>query len=206
MKLYFILDPMCSWCWGFRSAFERLRPALPEQVQIQYVMGGLAQDSDEPMPKKTRDYVQSQWKLVSNDTGAEFNWDFWQRCEPRRSTYPACRAVIATGLQNEDARAKMIYAIQRAYYLDAKNPSDLDTLIECATEIGLDTQKFTEDMQSAQTDQLLKDELDLRRQLGVTGFPSLRLEVNGLMHDIDIDYRNPASMLQQINKLAITDE
>jgi putative protein-disulfide isomerase len=205
MKLYFILDPMCSWCWGFRSAFEQLRLALSERIHIQYVMGGLAPDSDEPMPEKTREYVQSQWKLVTNNTGAEFNWDFWQRCQPRRSTYPACRAVIASGLQNEDARADMIYAIQRAYYVNAKNPSDLDTLIECATEIGLDTERFTRDMQSAQIDQLLMDELQLRSRLGVTSFPSLRLEINGTLHDIGIDYMNPATMLQQINELVIAD-
>jgi hypothetical protein len=28
--------------------------------------------------------------------GTKFNFEFWSRCRPRRATYPACRAVIAT--------------------------------------------------------------------------------------------------------------
>jgi putative protein-disulfide isomerase len=193
---------MCSWCWGFRSTFEQLKPALPDGMQVQYIMGGLAPDSDEPMPQKTRDYVQSQWKKVSKETGAQFNWDFWQCCEPKRSTYPSCRAVIAAGMQNESARPDMIYAIQQAYYLNAKNPSELDTLIQCAEEIGLDTKQFADDLQSEDVEKQLQEELNLRRQLGVTGFPALRIEANGILNSIDIDFKDARKILQQINKWA----
>jgi putative protein-disulfide isomerase len=201
MKLIFILDPMCSWCWGFRPVFEQLKQALPDGVQLQYVMGGLAPDSDEPMPQETRNYVKSQWKQVSSETGAEFNWEFWQCCEPRRSTYPSCRAVIAAGLQNDSARPEMIYAIQRAYYLNAKNPSDQDTLIACAQEIGLDEEQFKSDIQSELVEEQLQEELNLRRQLGVTGFPALRLEADGLLNSIEIDFKDAGRILQQINQM-----
>ena len=202
MKLYFVLDPMCSWCWGFRPVFEQVRHALPDGVQLQYVMGGLAPDSDEPMPQKTIDYVQSQWKLVTNETGARFNWDFWQCCQPRRSTYPSCRAVIAAGMQTEDARPEMIYAIQQAYYLNAKNPSDLDTLVDCAGQIKLDQERFAKDIQSTSVEQQLQHELNLRRLLDVTGFPSLRLEGDGKIHNIEINFKDARKILHQIKQLS----
>ena len=97
-----------------------------------YVMGGLARDSDDPMPEETRAYVQMNWREVTKTTGAEFNWDFWRKCKPRRSTYPACRAVLAAGAQREDAVPEMFDAIQRAYYREARNPSDIDTLTAVA--------------------------------------------------------------------------
>ena len=202
MKLYFVLDPMCSWCWGFRPVFEQVRHALPDGVQLQYVMGGLAPDSDEPMPQKTIDYVQLQWTLVTNETGARFNWDFWQCCQPRRSTYPSCRAVIAAGMQTEDARPEMIYAIQQAYYLNAKNPSDLDTLVDCAGQIKLDQERFAKDIQSTSVEQQLQHELNLRRLLDVTGFPSLRLEGDGKIHNIEINFKDARKILHQIKQLS----
>jgi putative protein-disulfide isomerase len=55
---------------------------------------------------------------------------------PRRSTYAACRAVIAARRQNPGYEEKMILAIQQAYYLEARNPADSHTLIELASEIG----------------------------------------------------------------------
>ena len=84
--LYYVADPMCSWCWGFQPVLGRVKAALPEEVTLRYVMGGLAKDTDEPMPEETRAYVQNAWREVSATTGARFNWDFWSRCKPRRSS------------------------------------------------------------------------------------------------------------------------
>ena len=132
LRLYYVADPMCSWCWGFRPVLQEVVAALPETVPVVYVMGGLAKDSDEPMPEATRAYVQRNWRDVTATTGAEFNWDFWSECKPRRSTYPACRAVLAARAQREDAVPELFDAIQRAYYREAGNPSDIETLtLDC---------------------------------------------------------------------------
>ncbi len=112
--LYYIADPMCSWCWGFQPTLESIIDILPEEIDVRYVMGGLAKDSDEPMPADTLEYVKQQWQLVTDRTGAQFNWDFWTACQPKRSTYPACRAVIAAGEQQEGGSEDMFHAIQRA--------------------------------------------------------------------------------------------
>ena len=180
--LYYVLDPMCSWCWGFRPVFDELLEKLPDQIEVQYVMGGLAPDSDQPMPEETSLYIQRQWQLVAEETGAEFNWDFWSKCKPRRSTYPACRAVITAGLQDEKNIPDMIHAIQKAYYLQARNPSDLDTLITLAEEIDLDVEKFKHDLISPETEQLLQTDFKTRRKLDVNSFPTVLLETEEGFH------------------------
>ena len=50
--LYYVHDPMCSWCWGFRETWQLVLQQLPKKVHTYYLLGGLAQDSDEPMPKE----------------------------------------------------------------------------------------------------------------------------------------------------------
>ena len=174
--LYYIADPMCSWCWGFSPVLEAVSGVLPDEIPIRYVMGGLARDSEEPMPEETRSYVQSQWRLVAERTGAEFNWDFWKACEPRRSTYPACRAVIAAGMQRPDGVETMFHAIQRAYYLEARNPSDGETLVQLAGEADLDPDRFSKDLLSDHTDELLHKDFELRRSLHADKFPTMILE------------------------------
>ncbi len=201
MKLYYVMDPMCSWCWGFRPVFAQVVEKLPDELEIQHVMGGLAADSDAPMPEKIRAYVQSQWRAVEARTGAKFNWDFWEQCQPRRSTYPACRAVIAAGQQAEKQIAEMIFAIQQAYYLQARNPSDIDTLVSLARDIGLDDKRFAQDLLSEDTEQQLQAHFKLRRQLCVTSFPSLRLQHDNQVFTIDIDYQHSGRIMQQIQEL-----
>ena len=123
--LYYAYDPMCSWCWGFRPVWEELQARLPAEVRVQPILGGLAPDSDQPMAPDMQSHLQDTWRRIEQRIpGTSFNFAFWENCSPRRSTYPACRAVIAAGAQGPGQESNMVLAIQRAYYQQARNPSD----------------------------------------------------------------------------------
>lgn len=173
--LYYVTDPMCSWCWGFAPVIQEIERRAP----VRYVMGGLAPDSDEPMPEAVRTYVQEAWDAVERATGAHFNREFWARCTPRRSTHPACRAVLVAESQAPGAGPRMFRHIQRAYYLEARNPSDVSTLVELAAEQGLDAARFAADLDLPATRARLAEDLALRDRLGAHSFPSLVRESGG---------------------------
>jgi putative protein-disulfide isomerase len=200
--LYYIHDPMCSWCWGFRPVWNEVQTDLAGKVNIRYLLGGLAPDTDEIMPESMQRSIRSTWQRIQQEIpGTEFNYDFWTDCRPRRSTYPACRAVIAAGLQANKYSKDMLLAIQQAYYLQAKNPSDVAVLIQLSAQIGLDVKKFEADILSENCNELLDDEISLTRQLGVSGFPSLELsheESNTLIH---INYTDSEVIVSDIMAL-----
>ena len=145
-KLIYVYDPMCSWCWGYRESWLKLREALGDKLAIKYKVGGLAPDSDEPMPKAMQQFLQQTWQRIEQQLGAKFNHDFWLNTQPRRSTYPACRAVLVARQYNKEL--EMLYAIQKAYYLNAQNPSDISTLANLAEQIGLAKNTFITEIQS----------------------------------------------------------
>ena len=186
--LYYVHDPMCSWCWGYRPTWDALRQVLPEDVQQVNVVGGLAPDSDEPMPLEQQKLIAGYWQRIAEELGTKFNFDFWTNCAPRRSTYPACRAVLAAAAQ--DAEEAMINAIQHAYYLRAMNPSDASTLIALAKDIGLDTQRFTDDLASGDIQRELERHFALRRSIDVYSFPSLVLQIGQESYPVPLDYQD----------------
>lgn len=196
--LFYFHDPMCSWCWGFQPTWSKLQQLLPVSVGVQYVVGGLAPDSDQPMPEEMQAFLQQTWQRISDRLGTEFNFDFWTECKPRRSTYPACRAVIAAGFQEKEK--EMISAIQHGYYLQARNPSDLSTLEAFADEIGLNVQQFRDDMASEDLEQLFQKHLALQEVMPVSGFPSLVLYVNNRYLQLRLDYENAHTMINQIEQ------
>ena len=186
--LLYIYDPMCSWCWGYRTTWQLLQDKLSSTVDVKYLVGGLATDSDEPMPENMQHFLQQTWHKIAEQIGCEFNYDFWSDCQPRRSTYPACRAVIAAreyGLEQE-----MCFAIQQGYYLQARNPSDNSTLVALATSIGLDAEVFEQALKSEKVNQQLLTEIDYVRKLPINGFPSLVLAINNQHIPIELDYKN----------------
>ena len=58
-RLYYLHDPMCSWCWGYRFVWDKLQQNLPTSIVVEYVAGGLAPDSDEPMPISQQRMIQN---------------------------------------------------------------------------------------------------------------------------------------------------
>jgi putative protein-disulfide isomerase len=198
--LIYVHDPMCSWCFGFSKTLKTLLDALPASIKVKRLLGGLAPDSNEPMSEATRNMVRQNWQRIEQAIpGVLFNYDFWDDCEPRRATYPACRAVIAARQQGDDFDDLMTSQIHRAYYQQARNPSDDSTLIELAVEIGLDQQTFSDDLAANETQQSLLQEINLSRSLGVDGFPSLVMECNGRYELIHTNYTEADPMFSQIN-------
>ena len=195
--LYHVHDPMCSWCWGYRRVWDQLRGALPDSVKVVNVVGGLAPDTDQPMPLEQQKTIAGYWKKIAEQTGAKFNFDFWEECQPRRSTYPACRAVVAA--RKQDAEQAMIDAIQRAYYLRAMNPSDNSTLITLAGELGLDDKPFAADLVSPEIQAALEQDFALRRRIGVFSFPSLVLAQGEALNPIEVDYQTHQTSLEAIH-------
>jgi putative protein-disulfide isomerase len=193
-------DPMCSWCWAFRPSLNALLTELPKQIDVIRLLGGLAADSDESMPEEIRAYVQANWQRIEEQVPeTKFNYDFWKQCQPRRSTYPACRAVIAARQQGKEFDPAMTLAIQQAYYLQARNPSDLSTLTKLAVEIGLDKEKFEADINSTETNETLQQEIKQSRKLGLNSFPSFLLDTGNKQIRIEPDYLNMGVMLEKIS-------
>jgi len=198
--LYYVHDPMCSWCWGFNPTWMNVINRLNSNIKIQYVLGGLAPDTDQPMPENMQTTICNTWRTIQSEIpGTEFNFDFWTQCKPRRSTYASCRAVIAAN--NQHKAKDMLLAIQQAYYLHALNPSDDNTLIELARQLDMDSLQFEHDLNSATTKDRLIKEFELRDELYVHSFPSLVLNTHNQQHTIKIDYNNADNILDQINLL-----
>ena len=208
--LYYVHDPMCSWCWGYRPTWDALQAQLlqqfGQQLSLQYLVGGLAPDSDQPMPQPMpqpmQQMLQQTWHKINQQLGTEFNHDFWQLCQPRRSTYPACRASIIArqyGLEQQ-----MINAIQQAYYLNARNPSDVDTLVSIATQLGIPADLFTEQLNADETEDKLLKEINFARQLPIQGFPSLVLMVDNSAYPIRLDYHQWQTSLADIQTILLT--
>jgi len=193
---------MCSWCWAFQPVWQQLQQQLAESLNIIYLLGGLAPDSNSPMPTAMQQDIQKHWRTIQQRVpGSIFNFDFWTQCQPRRSTYPACRAVIAAKKQGKQHEKTMIYAIQTAYYLEARNPSDNSTLIDIAMQLHLDITQFEFDLQAPETQKELLQEIRQAQQLGGYGFPSLILHKDSINHPIGIDYNLTDTMFKQINAL-----
>lgn len=202
--LYYIHDPMCSWCWGFKPVLNQLMQQLPTNIRLEYILGGLAKDTDQPMPVEMQQQIAATWKHIQQVIpGTEFNFDFWTKCQPRRSTYIACRAVIVVEQLEPGKGRAMLDAIQRAYYLQAQNPSDTTTLIGLAEQLTLDVTQFALQLDAEQTQLELNRQINFSRSIGADSFPSLCLLHEHEYQAIVLDYNHVDVILEHINSILV---
>ncbi|HED35985.1 MAG TPA: DsbA family protein [Gammaproteobacteria bacterium] len=193
---------MCSWCWGFKPTLQQLIEALVDSVKLKYIVGGLAADSDTTMPKQMQIQIKSNWRRIQETIpGTEFNYDFWDVCTPRRSTYPACRAILSARQLMPEKYHEMNHTIQKAYYLHAINPSDYNVLYTLAEGIGLNRKQFINTIHSLEIEQTLIQELKLARSAGADSFPSLYIHKENDFKPVVLDYNNADIMLEHIQSM-----
>ncbi|GLP96675.1 DsbA family protein [Paraferrimonas sedimenticola] len=201
MRLLYVMDPMCGWCYGFQPELEALLAKYPN-AQVDWIMGGLAPDSQTPMDEQLRQTIASYWHQIEAKSQVSFNHEFWTLNTPYRSTYPACRAVIAAETIQANSAQAMAKAIQAAYYQEAKNPSLETTLTACASGIGIDEAQFEKTLHSAQTQQRLQQQLDIARQLQVSGFPALfYIDEKHRAYPLALGFSQTAEMEQRLSQV-----
>ena len=196
-SLFYVYDPMCSWCWGYQPVLESIAEAFEtNRIPWTKVLGGLAPDTQEPMPLELRSAIQGYWREIEALLGTTFNHDFWLRNTPRRSTYPACRAILIArrhGLEDEMNRA-----IQHAYYLNAENPSSTSVLCSLAEKLGLNPMEFAEQLEAKETKEALLEEIRFARSIGGNRFPSWILKQGESCTSLPLDYKTPTSLVEQV--------
>lgn len=197
--LYYIYDPMCSWCYAFKPTLEEVKKQLPKDIKLEYIPGGLAPHNNEAMPLHMREKIESIWYQIEEVVGTKFNHDFWKNCTPKRSTYLACQATLASKAQGKEEQ--MINAIQEAYYLKALNPSEEETILSLAKEIKLDERQFKSDLYSQKTINEFEEKMNFRRKINLNSFPSLAINYKNKLYALNIKYNDANFIVKQINQV-----
>lgn len=172
LTITYFTDPICSSCWGIEPQLRKLKLEYGNSIQINYHMGGLLPDwsYNSGGISKPSD-VAHHWDEVSAYYKMPIDGDVWLE-DPLDSSYPPSIAFKAAQVQDEQKALQFLRRIREMVFLEKKNITKWEYLSEAASHVGLDTIQLKKDFQgSART--LFQYDLNLGRQLGVRGFPTL---------------------------------
>src|SRR5258708_15525370 len=172
MKLIYIADPMCSWCYGFGPELAKLRARHPE-AELELVMGGLRPFNTQPATAEFRGMLREHWRHVATASGLPFSEAALDRSGFAYDTEPACRAVVTA--RNIDAAKALGYmkAVQAAFYRDGRDVTRGDELADIAAECGFERDTFRMLLDSPQLRDAARTDFARTQSLGIAGFPTL---------------------------------
>lgn len=180
VRLIYVMDPMCSWCWGFAPVAQALvDQARAAGVETRLVVGGLRTGSGAALEQATRRYILEHWQAVTEATGQPFTLEgalpdgFVYDCEP------ACRAVVAARSLAPDCAWTLLKLIQQAFYVQGRDVTQAGVLVELAEAAGVPRIEFAAAFDSVEQQTATVADFAWVQGLGIAGFPTLLAERDG---------------------------
>jgi len=198
MRLIYVADPMCSWCYGFGPQLADLRKRLADTVgapvPVTLITGGLRPGQREPMAADKRDEILHHWHAVAERSGMPF--DQSPEVAMRRDgfvydTEPACRVVVMARehwAEDDERVLTLFHAVQRAFYADGRDTTQADVLREVAVANGVEAEHFDTVFDTEALRNETREDFRLSRRWGINGFPSLLAEQGGTLYQIGRGY------------------
>ena len=139
---------------------------LGEELDITYVMGGLAREFADPS-----ELVMS-WLGHSAESGMPVDPRIWDGGGAPRSSYPACIAVKAAAEQGRAAEERYLRALREGFMCGRRKLDGPEALVGEARGAGLDGERFRIDLESNATLEAFGQDLEESRTIQL---PALRL-------------------------------
>jgi len=173
-ELFIVVDPMCSWCWGFAPVIEKVRERFADQYRISLVVGGLRTKGEMVWDEAAKSYLKAHWKGVAARTGQPFDEALFTKKDFVYDTYPACKAVVTVReLLGEDAAFKYLHTIQHAFYAQGIDITNTRLLYGYYEQLFGNSGKFAFMYGTERIETLMMHDFAKARSMGATAFPSV---------------------------------
>jgi putative protein-disulfide isomerase len=175
-------DPFCTWCWGAEPLLRRVEESYGDQVEVEFVMGGLVDDFESFVDRangitEPAD-VAPHWEEAAQRHGMPVDTSVWYT-NPPRSSYPACTAYEAAEFQGTELAHRYLRRLREALAVEGRNIGDREVLADLAEEVGLDVERFRAALSGGRARAAFEEDRTHMREAGATTFPTFRVAGDG---------------------------
>jgi predicted DsbA family dithiol-disulfide isomerase len=180
VKIEFFHDVLCAWCFALSPRLRKLVNEFPN-VEVTHRSFALAptENSIEKMfgsKEAGKSEILNHWRAANQN-------DDEHRIRPEEMAkktfdYPnsmpgllACKAAEFQG--GPKVHWDMFDRIQKAHLTETLNIADFEVLLKCATDTGLDINRFKNDFHSDKILQAVEEDFSRARVAGVNGVPTI---------------------------------
>lgn len=178
MKLIYVGDPMCSWCYGFAPELDKvIENAAKDNVEVEFVMGGLRPYYNKPI-SEMKDFLSEHWHHVNEASGQPFTYDILDRSDLNYDTEPPARAVVIMREMAPKHVGAFFADTQKMFYAQNMDMNVSESYHKSLKALNLDTDTFDKHFHSEEMKMRIKEDFERARALGVSSFPTLLMMVD----------------------------
>ena len=179
VDMYYITDPICSHCWALEPVLRRFEHEYRKHLDVRVIMGGLLPAwggfADRKNGIRGPEDVAHHWREVGEAARMPIDGSLWLR-DPVTSSYPPSRVYVVLRERDPELAQRFLRRAREAVFAFDRTISDSAVLAELVDGLGhpdLDGRAVVEEADSERGHELLKADIDLAREFGVRGFPTV---------------------------------
>ena len=181
--LYYCYDAYCGWCYGFSAVIKKIAENNP-YLPIDVLSGGMI-IAEKPVPiSATAGYIQKAWQTVEEYTGIKFGADYlWHINNPDQSDWfpDSEKPAIAMCIFKEyypERQVEFAADLQYALHYEGRDLTDDEAYRHLLEKYSIQEETFYTKLKSEAYKEQAYYEFQLCKQLQVTGYPCVLLQVN----------------------------
>jgi len=204
MKLIYIYDALCGWCYGFTPVIEELLQHFGDEIEVDVLSGGMFLSANHRPASAMYNYISQAHKQVEAVTGVKFGQAFLEEYLHTDDIMDSEKPSIALTVFKQYQPAKALsfaHDMQLALNYEGKSLNDDDTYRQLLAKYELPVDEFLDKMKEDANRYDTVQEFKQVEQWGITGFPAAILDDGKEYFLIAKGYTPPERLLEVIEKI-----
>jgi len=182
--LWYCYDAYCGWCYGFSPVISRIAKEYSDRLFFDVLSGGMILPEEPTHFAPMARYIQSAYKRVEELTGIKFGEDFlWHVFHPDETDWfpDSTKSAIALCIFKEYYPDKAVFIasdLQYALNYEGRDLTDNEAYRHLVKKYNIPEEEFYSRLNSEEYKEKAYYEFALVKQLQVTGFPCVLIQVS----------------------------
>lgn len=204
MKILYIMDPHCKWCYATSDAIQQLNDTLEGKLPFEVIPAGMLAGEFSQIQSPV--YAFAHRKLdasITKETGIVFGEGYKTALEEKEmmldSLVPS-RAIMACRATAPQLTLQFAHQILHARFYEGKDLNEQTVYLEICEQLGIDKQTFFQHFSSDENEENTRQAF-LFAEKYAEHYPTLIYEEDGEM-DILTEGYSPYSIIElRLSKL-----
>lgn len=181
--IYYCYDAYCGWCFGFSAVMKRIAEEFKGRIHFEVLSGGMIPAENPRHISAMASFIKTSYKRVEELTGIRFGEEYlWHIHHPEMSDWHphSEKAAIALCILKEfhpEEQVSMAADLQNALHVEGRDLTDDEAYRHLLGKYAIPAAEFYEKLKSDAYRDKAHYEFALCRQLQVTAFPAVLLQV-----------------------------
>ncbi|MEO6837045.1 MAG: DsbA family protein [Ginsengibacter sp.] len=207
-KLIYCYDAYCGWCYGFSEVIKKIYSEYRNVLEFEVLSGGMILPEEPVAIGATAKYIEESYKEVEEITGIKFGEDYlWHIKHPYASDWfpnsekPAIALCVFKDYYPEQ-QISFATDLEYALHFEGRDLTDDEAYRLLLEKYNIPEEEFYEKLQDEEYKEGAYYEFDLCRQLKVTGFPVVFIQLSETkFHKLSEGYTDFETLEERIRKV-----